>query len=320
MSDRKYTVYATTERLHQVNPLNSDLWKKYLMGKRTLSKTTKDSYESDINQFFVYILLNHDNKFIFDIPMEEMADILDDYICMCASVFENNDRRLARRLSAISSIYLYFKKKRKIKDNPVELIERPKIQKGKFDMKQTFLTKEQVEIIREKLEDYGKTQLKLFFELGLYTMARVNALANIKIEDIDLEKNRIENVIEKEGYEVVLMFNEKCKELIVKWIEERKEAGIECDLLFITITRDKKGKNAKSSMQETWIKRIGSFIDSNLHCHDLRHSGANLLYQAGMPLERVSKALNHRGTQVTQDHYLQINHDELQEELEKFSV
>jgi len=259
---------------------------------------------------------------MFDFDTEEMADVLDDFIAMCASVFGNKEKRIARRLSTISSIYIYYKKKRKIKENPVELLERPKILKGKYEIKQTFLTKEQVYQIREGLEKLNDTQLTLFFELGLYTMARVNALSNIKIEQIDLEKKRICDVVEKEGYEVTLLFDDRCKALIEKWLEERKEKGIDSPYLFVTYYNKKWDKVSKQTMQGSgWIKKIGKIINvPELHCHDLRHSGSNLRYQAGMKLEDVSKALNHKGTQVTQDFYLQMNFDKLQEELEKFSI
>lgn len=319
---RKYVVYATPEKVKQINPKNMEIWRRYINGKRTLAESSKKNYESDINQFFVFLLLNYDNKCMFDFDAEDMADVLDDFIAMCATVFENKEKRIARRLASISSIYLYYKKKRKIKENPVDLLERPKIQKGKYEIKQTFLTKEQVEQIRKGLEEINDTQLTLFFELGLYTMARVNALSNIEIDKIDLDKKRITGVIEKEGYEVTLLFNDRCKELIEKWLEERKEKGIDNPYLFITYYKQKWDKVSKQTMQGSgWIKKIGKIINEpELHCHDLRHSGSNLRYQAGMKLEDVSKALNHKGTQVTQDHYLQMNFDKLQNELEKFSI
>lgn len=318
---RKRIHYATPDRLEKINPQNKELWRRYINGKRTLSNTTKYNYESDINQFFTFILLNYDNKYLLDFNTEEAADMIDDYVAMCTSVFENNDKRISRRLSSISSMYIYYKKKRKVKENPLELLERPKIQKGQYVIKQTFLTQKQVDEIREELKKCGNTQLELFFNLGLYTMARVNALSNIKIEQIDLEKKRIERVIEKEGYEVILLFDNRCKELIEKCLDERKKNEINNEYLFVTKYAGEWKKVEKGTMQSSWIKTIGNIINEpELHCHDLRHSGSNLRYQAGMSLEDVSKSLNHKSTQVTSDHYLQMNFDKLQEELEKFSI
>lgn len=320
MAKRKYIVYATPKLISQINPKNSLAWKKYLNGKRTLKQSSKDSYTSDINQFFVFLLKNYDNKYIFDIETEDMADIIEDFLAMCQSVFENKDRRMQRRLSSISSLWLYFKKKRKIKENVVDLLERPKIQKGVYEIKRVFLTQEQVEQIREGLREKNNTQLTLLFELGLYTMGRVRAISNIKLSQIDLEKREINDVLEKEGYIVSFGLNDRCVNLIKKWIEERKERGIECEYLFVTNHNGWK-QASESQFKSVWIKQIGAIIDEpNLSMHDLRHSGSDLRYKAGMSLEAVSKALNHRSTSVTKDFYIQENLEELKQEMLKYDI
>ncbi len=317
---RKKVVIATPEKIAQINPKNLELWRKYLVGKNMkLSDATKENYESDINQFFIYILNNYDNKFIFDIDAEEMSEIIEDYVAFCANVLGNKNKRLARRLSSISSLYVYYKKKRKVKENPLDLIERPQADHGKYQIKQTYLTKEQVELIRKELEEKNDLQLQLFFEIGLSTMARVNALSNIKIDQIDLNNRIIENVIEKEGYEVTLFFSERCKELIIKWLNYRKENNINNDYLFITKFKGEWVKTDKSVMQKNWIKKIGKIINEpQLHCHDLRHSGSNLLFQSGMPIESISELLNHKGLDVTKRHYLTINVEKIKNEKDRF--
>ena len=103
---RKVIRYTTPELIEQINPKNKELWRKYLNGKRTLSQSTRDNYTNDINQFFVFILKNYDNQYILDIEIDEMADILEDFLAMCQSVLGNKDRRMCRRLSTISSLYI----------------------------------------------------------------------------------------------------------------------------------------------------------------------------------------------------------------------
>lgn len=313
--------YTTPLLISQINSKNKELYQKYLNGKRSLSKSTQKGYQSDINQFFVFLLRNYDNKYLLDFDVEGSADMLDDFVAMCTSILGNKDRRITRRLSSISSIYIYFKKKRKIKENPVELLERPTIVKGKYEVKQTFLSQEQVNLIREKLAEIDDKQLTCFFNVGLCTMARANALSNIKIENIDIEKKRITGNIEKEGYVVTLMLDDRCISNIKDLLEERKQKGIESEFLFITRYGGEWKKADKSALQSGWIKKIGEFINEpELHCHDLRHSGSNLRFQAGMKLETVSKLLSHKSTQVTQDFYLKTNDDKLQEEMEQFNI
>lgn len=320
---RKRIVYATSDKLAKVNPKNKDLIRRYFSFKNmNLSDTSKKSYESDFNQWLVYIMENYDNKYLLDFDTDEMVDLIEDFMAFCTSVLGNNERRVQRRLSSISSFYLFLRKRRRIKENPVDFLERPKIGKGeKPQIKQTFLTVDQVEEIRKKLKDEGNLQLELFFEFGLSTMARVNAISNVKIEQIDFNSKRIVGVKEKQGYIVTLFPSERTMELIKKWLEYRKQNGIECEYLFITKYGGEWKKAEKSTMQGSWIKKIGNLIGiPELHCHDLRHSGSNLLFQAGMKLETVSHLLNHKSTSVTQDHYLQINYDKIREEKERFEI
>lgn len=318
----KKVIISTPAKVAQINPKNAELWNKYLIGKNMkLSDTTKESYKSDINQFFIFILNSYENKFVFDIEAESMAEIIEDYIAFCTNFLGNKNKRLARRLSCISSMYVYYKKKRKIKENPLDYLERPQADHGKYIVKQTYLTKEQVKLIEDKLKENYHLQLQLFFCLGLSCMARVNALANININQIDLENRIIENVKEKEGYEVTLFFSEKCKQLISKWLDYRKESDIKNEYLFITKFKGEWVKVEKSVMQKNWIKKIGKIINEpQLHCHDLRHSGSNLLFQAGMKIETVSGLLNHRGLDVTKKFYLTENKDKIKSEKDKYEI
>lgn len=312
MGKRKYVRYVTDEDKKNINPQNLKLWQTYLNGKRKLSETTRDSYTADMMQFFTYILKNYDNQYLFDLDEMDSADLIEDYISMCTFAFENSDRRIARRMSTISSMYIYFKKKRKIKFNPVELMERPEIKAGIGVMKQTFLTEEQVEEIRVGLKEFGDAQIELF-ELGLFTMLRVNAMSNILVENIDFENKKITEIKEKEGYIVTAMLNNRSVELIKQVLDGRE---IKSKYLFV----NRNGSHAKGSMQGYWIKKVGSFVGVDLHCHDLRHSGSDLRFKKGMSLEDVSKALNHSGTDVTRAHYLTEDEEKLQKAMEEFEI
>lgn len=320
MSKRKVIRYATSDLVEKINPKNKEAWRKYLNGKRTLAQSSKDSYTSDMNQLFVFIEKNYDNQYIFDIDIDDMADLLEDFLAMAQSVFENKDRRMQRRLSSISSFYLYYKKKRKIKENVVDLLERPKVQKGVYEIKRVFLTKEQVEQIREGLKEINNTQLSLVFELGMFTMARVRAISSIRLDQIDLENKVINGVIEKEGYSIDYNINDKCVNLIKQWIEERKEKNIECDYLFVTNYNGWR-QASEAQFKSKWIKQIGNIINEpELSMHDLRHSSSDLKYKAGMSLEAVSRALSHRSTSVTKDFYLQEDVEALKQEMLKYDI
>lgn len=318
--------YATPEKMASVNHNNIRLIEKYFNFKNiNLSDASKKGYQSDFNQWLVYIMENYSNQEILKMvtdDMDEMVDLLEDFIAFCTSVLGNNERRVQRRMSSISSFFLYLRKKRKIKENPIEFLDRPKIGKGeKPQIKQTFLSLEQVQTIRQGLKETGDTQLQLYFEFSLSTMARVNAVSNVKVEQIDFKAKRVNDVLEKEGYMVTLFPSSYAMELIDKWLRERKEAGIESDYLFITKYGGKWDVVKKVTIQTHWIKKIGKIVNvPELHAHDLRHTGSDILHKKGLPLETVSKLLHHKSTQTTLDHYLQTDFDKIQDDKSKFEI
>lgn len=325
---RKYVRYVTNEKLEKVNPENKKIIERYFNYKQTnLSDSSRISYQSDFNQWLVYIMENYSNESIMKISQDEpneMINIIEDFLAFCRTAFGNNERRIQRRMASISSFFIFLRKRyrEKIKENPLEYLDRPKIGKGeKPQIKQNFLTKEQVKKIRNKLAKMNELQLQLFFEFGLSTMARANAIANVKINQIDFKNNRVVDVLEKEGYLVNLFPSKATMSLIKDWINYRKKEGIENEYLFIAFYRGEWGNVAKGTLQNSWIKKIGTIVDiPNLHCHDLRHSGSNLLFASGVSLNTVSKLLNHKGVQVTQDHYILDDYDKIQEEKAKFEI
>jgi len=331
MSKRSYKRYVTKEKLEKVDKKNKDLINKFFSFKNmNLSDATKKNYESDFNQWLVFInekygdgLLSH--EFILDIiknDSDEMVDLIEDFIFFCTSELNNNERRIQRRLSSISSFFLFLRKKRKIKENPVDFVERPSVSAGeKIQVKQNYLDESQIDTIRRSLRRTGQKQLELYFELSLSTMARVNAINNIKVSQINFENKIIDDVLEKEGYRVTLFPSDRALKLVKDWLKDRKEMGINHESLFIAKYNGEWKQVSKSSMQSSWIRKIGKIVDiDNLHAHDLRHSGSSLLYNKGMALEDVQKLLNHKSPNTTLDHYIKQDVKKIQDKKQAFEI
>jgi integrase/recombinase XerC len=324
---RKYQIYATKERVSKINPKNKEHIKKFFISKNMiLSDASKKSYESDFNQWLVFILEEYDNVDVLSVDSSDMADILEHYVSFCSTELGNNERRIQRRMSSISSFFLNLKKKRKYDDtNPVDYLERPKLGKDdKIQIKQTFLTQADVDLIRKKLKTLPKTeynmQFELLFEFGLSTMARVNAISNVKIEQLNLADKEVNGVLEKEGKIVDLFMSKRTVELIKEWLDYRKRNKIESEYLFLALYGKTWQKVDKRTLQQNWIKKIGELIGMDLHMHDLRHSGATLLKEAGMDIEEISKLLNHNGIDVTLKHYIKVNYKKIAEKKDKYEI
>ena len=303
------------EKIKLINADTIKLFDKYNidMTIRELKPKTISNYKSDLTQWFLYILDKQANACITDLNEDDITEFI--YFC---KVEGNNSRRIKRRLSSISAFYIFLKKKRLIKENPMDYIDRPK--NDTDVVVQTYLTKEQVEIMKEKLEEIGDLQLTTYILFSLSTMARVNAVSNLKWEQIDFENEIVGDVIEKEGYSVTLYPDSNVFELLKELKKERNIKNIECEYVFISGSSDNY-TNVTTSTMNKWCKKIGHAIGvETLHPHDLRHSGSQLLKLSGCPIEQISSLLNHKGLDVTKKHYLIEDKEQTKQIKSKYKI
>jgi len=303
----------------QIDQQNSRLLNKYIMDMelRELSKRTIYNYRCDLIQWMSYMV-----KEQFGLLAENATtDDIEEFIYFCVKS-GNNVNRIKGRLSAISSFYKYLKKKRIVKENPVDFIDRPK--KGLPVVVQTFLTLDQYKHMGEVLKSCGDLQLYVYMMFSISTMARATAVSSIRWEQINFEDRTVDDVLEKEGYITTLFFSEEVSDSLKKLKAEREEKGID-DGGYLFVSKRKVGnmvqyKPVTSNTLGNWAKKIGEMCDiPTLHPHDFRHSGSQLLHLNGMPVEDISELLNHKGVDVTIKHYLKQDKKRTKENKDKFS-
>ena len=317
MAERsKRIVLHDEDKLKQVNPETLKLLQKYKvdMALRDLSPKTQYQYEKDLNQWFIYILDHQFNQSVTELTDDDITEFL--FYCKQEG---NNVERMKRRMAVISAFYKFLRKKKLITENPTEFLDRPK--KGLPIITQTFLTTEQVALMRQELAKCGNLQLRTYALFSLSTMARVNAIANIKWKQIDFDNRVVNDVLEKEGKIVELFFSEEVKDLLLAMRREREKRGIE-DFGWVFISsQNTESQPINNGTLNEWCKKIGKMIDvPTLHPHDFRHSGATLLKNAGMQLEDISTLLHHSGTDVTKKHYIKEDSKRISQEKDRFNI
>lgn len=324
-------IFYNEDKIKDINKNTINLWHKYKidMSIRELSEQTINQYYYDLLNWWIYVLEYQGNLCITELSEDDITEFL--YYCKSNG---NNSRRMKRRISSISAFYKFLKKKKIITQNPMDYIDRPT--KDNDIMSQTFLSEEQVSILKQKLieliEIYDKKNLHIPLQyrtyalLSLSTMARVNAISNIRWSQIDYENRTINDVLEKEGYLVTLYFSEEVKQSLIILKEYRNKHNINDDgWLFIakddnTLSDNNYHKADKTTLWR-WCKRIGKLIDiPELHPHDFRHSGATLLKNKGMALEDVSLLLNHKSTDVTNKFYIKADKKVIANNKDKFEI
>lgn len=314
-------------KISQINKDTLKYWNRYEMDMslRELSEKTIYNYRSDAFQWFIFIYDNQGN-----VPVTELEESdIEEFLFFCKKS-GNNSRRMKRRMSTISAFYKFLRKKKIIKENPMEFIDRPK--KDTNITTQTYLTKDQVSLMRQKLNenvDNAKTilqksdalSLRLYALFSLSTMARVNAVRNIRWESIDYETRLVKDVLEKEQKIVDLMFSKEVKDLLIELQNFRLENNIQDGGYVFSIFYEGEYQPVSSSTANKWCKKIGNMIgEPTLHPHDFRHSGATLLKNAGMSLEDVSSLLNHSGTDVTNKYYIKEDRAKIQSVKDMFEI
>ena len=304
------------EKLKNINPETMKLWNKYKidMALRELSEKTIAGYTNDFEHYLIFIYDNFDNKCVTEMDEDDITEFL--YYCKSNG---NNSRRIKRRISTISAFYKYLRKKRIVQENPLEFIDRPK--KDTDIITQTFLTQEQVNLMRDKLKECGDLDLYLYAMFSLSTMARVKAVSSVRWEQIDYEMRTANDVPEKEGKIVTLYYSEEVKDLLLQVKAYREEQQID-DNGYIFYSRfDRCTESVTTGTLNSWCKRIGNMIGvPTLHPHDFRHSASQLLKLAGMPIEEISELLNHSGLDVTKKHYLRQDKRKLQASKDMYSI
>lgn len=303
------------EKIKRTNPETLKLFQKYQidMSIRDLSPNSIKQYTSDLYQWFVYM---YDNQFNLSV-LEATDDDLNEYFYFRKQE-GNNAARQRRVMSSISAFYKFLRKKKLIKESPTEFLERPK--QGQPVIKQTFLNVDQVNKLREKLIEYGDTQLQTYIFFGLSTMARVNAMAHLRWEQVDLDERTCIDVLEKEGKIVDLYFSKEVEELLRKMKSEREEKQInDYGWVWYTpyITEEECINNGTLN---DWCKKAGEMIGvPTLHNHDLRHSGSNILKELGMDIQDIAELLHHESTETTVKHYLTVNKKKVKDNKDKFT-
>ena len=316
MAERSKRIFLyDEEKLKNINPETLKLFQKYKidMSIRGLSPNTIYNYITDLQQWFIYM---HDNQFNLSV-IDATDDDLNEYFYYRKQE-GNNVNRQKRIMSSISAFYIFLRRKKIIKESPIEFLERPK--QGQPVVKQTFLTIEQVNELRNKLIAYGDTQLQTYIFFGLSTMARVNAMAHLKWEQIDFDERMCFDVLEKEGKIVDLFFSKEVEILLKKLKKEREEKNIN-DFGWVWYTPYISEKECiNNGTLNDWCKKAGEMINiPSLHNHDLRHSGSNILKDLGMDIQDIAELLHHESTETTTKHYLIVNKKKVKDNKDKFS-
>ena len=305
--------YFTEERKTLINPDNLKKYQKYLQSSIIKNKDVKDTtykiYDNYFIQFLVYIAENWENIDIYSEDfMDNAVDIMEGFIMFCQETLLNHKKVINTKLSAVSSFYIWSMKRGYIKYHPFDgKLDRMKKANEEKVINSYFLTDEQVQTIRRELSENDKftIQDQILFEVSYDSANRIGALEKLALSKLDIENNMFVGIREKEGYITEVVFGDVAKDLILEWLEMRKEDydKLECDSLLITKFNGKYRPMSRGSIGNR-MKTYGQIVgipDYRAHCQ--RKSRLNLVYEETGDLALAAELANHKSTETTRAFY-----------------
>jgi site-specific recombinase XerD len=248
---------------------------EFLMNKEFTGKSHKtiDAYRGLLNQFATY--LRKDIKLATD---DDIITFLQSYQRQTGI---SNHTKENRRL-ILSSFFGWFHKRGRISVNPISGVD-----PIKYTQKQKKpLTDIEIERIRyANTADFDNA----LFETMLSTGCRVSEIVNLNINDVDFDTGEVK-VLGKGDKERFVQLSTRAIFRLGIYLNSRTDNN---EALFVSKV-GKHNRLGKTTLEKT-IKQMGenAKLRRGIHCHLLRHTFSQRLYDRTKDIYLVSQQLGH---------------------------
>ena len=274
----------------------------FLQNEKRVSNNTLQSYSRDIYQYENYLSQNHINYLKVD------AKQINDYLKHLQAVGKKTST-VSRNLASIRSFYQYLIRIKKIKRDPTENIQSPKVEKRV----PSVLTSEEVEklLSQPKDVDLKGTRDKAMLEFAYATGMRVTEIISLDLEDVNLEDGFItcRSVNKQRNVPIGSISMASLREYINDarpiMIRDENEKALFVNVNGKRLTRQGFWKIVKFYKEQAHITK-------DITPHVLRHSFATHLLQNGADLRAIQTMLGHSDISSTQV-YMQFQDTGLKE-------
>lgn len=268
-------------------------YQSYLKIERGLSKNTVDNYSFDIERLCLFL---QENKIEVS-PLKISEETLQQFIYFISS--QVNARSQARIISGLKSFFSYLIFEDYRSDNPLELIESPKIGRKLPDT----LSIDEIDNLISAIDlstnegERNRAMLEMLYGCGL----RVSELVSLKISDLFFEEGFIK-VTGKGNKQRFVPVGELAQKYIQIYRDTVRvhltiKKGHE-DTLFL----NRRGSQLTRAMIFTIIKNLAVEIGLNkkISPHTFRHSFATHLLENGADLRSIQLMLGHESITTTE--------------------
>jgi integrase/recombinase XerD len=268
-------------------------YQSYLQIERGLAKNTIDNYSFDIERLTLFLEQNQ----IEISPILIKEETIQQFIYSVSK--EVNPRSQARIISGLKSFFSYLIFEDYRTDNPLELIESPKIGRKLPDT----LSLSDIDKLIAAIDlttnegERNRAMLETLYGCGL----RVSELVSLKISDLFFEEGFLKITGKGNKQRFVPIGNVTQKYLELYKNNVRNQVSIKKgneDTLFL----NRRGSQLTRAMIFTIIKNLALKIQLNktISPHTFRHSYATHLLENGADLRSIQLLLGHESITTTE--------------------
>jgi integrase/recombinase XerD len=268
-------------------------FQSYLKIERGLSKNTLDNYTFDLERLCLFLKENH----IEISPIKIKEETIQQFIYHVSK--QVNARSQARIISGLKSFFSYLIFEDYRTDNPMELIEAPRIGRKLPDtLSVTDIDNLILAIDLSTPEgERNRAILETLYSCGL----RVSELVTLKISDLFFEEGfiKITGKGNKQRFVPIAPSTEKFINLYRNSIRNQMVIAKSFeDTLFL----NRRGKQLTRAMIFTIIRDLATKINlgKTISPHTLRHSFATHLLENGADLRSIQMMLGHESITTTE--------------------
>lgn len=265
---------------------------QYLQYEKRYSTHTVQAYQSDLEQFFLFIELHYSDTPIAHIQHFHIRSWL-------ASLKENDleSRSINRKISTLKSFYKFLLRKGEVSQSPMSKIISPKNAKRL----PVFVNQSNMESLLDQAEfptEYKGHLDRLILEILYQTGMRRAELLGIKLHDVDLYNHQIK-VLGKGNKERIIPIARELQLLIESYIEMRNQLDHPNETFLLL------RENGKPLYPKYVYNVVTAYLGMSTTLdkkspHVLRHTFATHLLNQGADLNAVKELLGHANLTATQ--------------------
>jgi len=268
-------------------------YKIYLKLERGLSQNSIDSYSNDIVKLIKHL---EDNNLNIK-PVHITSETIKAFLYHVSKSL--NARSQSRLISALRGFFNYLIFEDYRKDNPLDLIESPKIGRKLPDT----LSTDEIDIIINAIDlskpqgERNRAMLETLYGCGL----RVSELINLKLSDLYFGEDFIKVTGKGNKQRLIPISDSTQKYILLYKNHVRNHISIVPefnDIVFL----NRRGKQLTRAMIFTIVKRLAIKINLNktISPHTFRHSFATHLLENGADLRAIQLMLGHESITTTE--------------------